>query len=126
MGQRDRQRGGVAQPLEFLAGLDVFGANLPSRVWIGQQLGGTLFLCLLGQVKPQLDDLYAVIRQRALEFTCCARQRLDLFLIGILAGGLGQQGLVPGTEYDARSEEHTSELQSLMRSPYAVFCLKKK
>src|SRR3546814_2166123 len=25
-----------------------------------------------------------------------------------------------------RSEEHTSELQSLMRNPYAVFCLKKK
>src|SRR3546814_4158433 len=24
-----------------------------------------------------------------------------------------------------RSEEHTSELQSLMRNPYAVFCLKK-
>src|SRR3546814_8757592 len=29
----------------------------------------------------------------------------------------------PGT---ARSEEHTSELQSLMRISYAVFCLKKK
>src|SRR3546814_1921061 len=27
--------------------------------------------------------------------------------------------------YGARSEEHTSELQSLMRSSYAVFCLKK-
>src|SRR3546814_4715409 len=27
---------------------------------------------------------------------------------------------------DDRSEEHTSELQSLMRSSYAVFCLKKK
>src|SRR3546814_19152482 len=26
----------------------------------------------------------------------------------------------------SRSEEHTSELQSLMRIPYAVFCLKKK
>src|SRR3546814_2200252 len=26
----------------------------------------------------------------------------------------------------ARSEEHTSELQSLMRISYAVFCLKKK
>src|SRR3546814_3315215 len=26
----------------------------------------------------------------------------------------------------ARSEEHTSEVQSLMRSSYAVFCLKKK
>src|SRR3546814_4389630 len=33
--------------------------------------------------------------------------------------------LVPG--HDAvRSEEHTSELQSLMRISYAVFCLKKK
>src|SRR3546814_7067480 len=28
--------------------------------------------------------------------------------------------------YAARSEEHTSELQSLMRISYAVFCLKKK
>src|SRR3546814_4151994 len=27
---------------------------------------------------------------------------------------------------EVRSEEHTSELQSLMRSSYAVFCLKKK
>src|SRR3546814_8179127 len=29
-------------------------------------------------------------------------------------------------QYAGRSEEHTSELQSLMRSSYAVFCLKKK
>src|SRR3546814_10439031 len=28
--------------------------------------------------------------------------------------------------YTLRSEEHTSELQSLMRSSYAVFCLKNK
>src|SRR3546814_4951010 len=31
-----------------------------------------------------------------------------------------------GTERVLRSEEHTSELQSLMRISYAVFCLKKK
>src|SRR3546814_2110527 len=31
-----------------------------------------------------------------------------------------------GREIDGRSEEHTSELQSLMRISYAVFCLKKK
>src|SRR3546814_1420688 len=30
------------------------------------------------------------------------------------------------TGLGVRSEEHTSELQSLMRSSYAVFCLKKK
>src|SRR3546814_10616018 len=29
-------------------------------------------------------------------------------------------------QFDPRSEEHTSELQSLMRISYAVFCLKKK
>src|SRR3546814_10836971 len=31
-----------------------------------------------------------------------------------------------GAALSARSEEHTSELQSLMRSSYAVFCLNKK
>src|SRR3546814_1076899 len=33
--------------------------------------------------------------------------------------------LVRGTDAAQRSEEHTSELQSLMRISYAVFCLKK-
>src|SRR3546814_12424627 len=32
----------------------------------------------------------------------------------------------PLADQSARSEEHTSELQSLMRISYAVFCLKKK
>src|SRR3546814_1649831 len=32
----------------------------------------------------------------------------------------------PATPTATRSEEHTSELQSLMRISYAVFCLKKK
>src|SRR3546814_3446840 len=32
----------------------------------------------------------------------------------------------PATDPSGRSEEHTSELQSLMRISYAVFCLKKK
>src|SRR3546814_1559686 len=38
--------------------------------------------------------------------------------VKLLAQGPGIAGL--------RSEEHTSELQSLMRTSYAVFCLKKK
>src|SRR3546814_6402178 len=33
---------------------------------------------------------------------------------------------VVAKSWEARSEEHTSELQSLMRISYAVFCLKKK
>src|SRR3546814_5605728 len=44
------------------------------------------------------------------------RQRLEVHLLGPV--GCQQPG--------CRSEEHTSELQSLMRISYAVFCLKKK
>src|SRR3546814_3274798 len=53
----------------------------------------------------------------------------------VMVGGFGTAGM-PDELIDAliehgargltRSEEHTSELQSLMRISYAVFCLKKK
>src|SRR3546814_5831731 len=45
------------------------------------------------------------------------------------AAALQGRELVEGVRSDPdrpRSEEHTSELQSLMRNSYAVFCLKKK
>src|SRR3546814_1675942 len=42
------------------------------------------------------------------------------------ADGLAPTRLRSRLEPPARSEEHTSELQSLMRISYAVFCLKKK
>src|SRR3546814_1813196 len=41
-----------------------------------------------------------------------------------LAADLGVNPLGRRMTLGARSEEHTSELQSLMRSSYAVFCLK--
>src|SRR3546814_9518778 len=51
-------------------------------------------------------------------------QRLSVWIIVEVtlhsAGAMGSKML------DIRSEEHTSELQSLMRISYAVFCLKKK
>src|SRR3546814_6652625 len=47
----------------------------------------------------------------------------------VQADECGQQ-VPPGrdemAQRETRSEEHTSELQSLMRNSYAVFCLKKK
>src|SRR3546814_5949458 len=63
------------------------------------------------------------------------RDRRDAAPVGG-AGGRGRRdrGFRPGLEgrralkalFLHRSEEHTSELQSLMRISYAVFCLKKK
>src|SRR3546814_5392996 len=47
----------------------------------------------------------------------------DSFKIALYTGAAT---LGAGATAYSRSEEHTSELQSLMRSSYAVFCLKKK
>src|SRR3546814_2185973 len=44
----------------------------------------------------------------------------------IVPGGEGIENLAIVDALGERSEEHTSELQSLMRISYAVFCLKKK
>src|SRR3546814_9033127 len=43
-----------------------------------------------------------------------------------LTNGGGADANLARFTWDGRSEEHTSELQSLMRISYAVFCLKKK
>src|SRR3546814_7151699 len=43
-----------------------------------------------------------------------------------VARNRGNSDAAPRDRLWARSEEHTSELQSLMRISYAVFCLKKK
>src|SRR3546814_2893881 len=62
--------------------------------------------------------------------------RLQEMLLGQVAAA-APKGIKKGVEIDEallaeverhewRSEEHTSELQSLMRNSYAVFCLKKK
>src|SRR3546814_4158195 len=68
----------------------------------------------LQQFEVVLGDVDLVVERRRLE------------LVGDLVDRLGHEvgpdlrGLTP------RSEENTSELQSLMRISYAVFCLKKK
>src|SRR3546814_2229635 len=58
-------------------------------------------------------------RRRAAELSAgLYRSARPLCRAGVAQGVLGRGG--------SRSEEHTSELQSLMRISYAVFCLKKK
>src|SRR3546814_1563181 len=55
--------------------------------------------------------------------------RLAFFATLALSGGLAAGLVIQGARGTivpwVRSEEHTSELQSLMRISYAVFCLKK-
>src|SRR3546814_5344797 len=58
-----------------------------------------------------------------------ARAHLD-HLDGLIARVMHESGIgfagIDGVAATARSAAHTSELQSLMRSSYAVFCLQKK
>src|SRR3546814_3556142 len=57
------------------------------------------------------------------------QSELSQDFVRVLAQGRWRSpGFLPGTaeREGKRSEEHTSELQSLMRISYAVFCLKKK
>src|SRR3546814_4960990 len=71
-----------------------------------------------GELSPERrEDLLPVLRGVADDLAANGR-----FLSSLRATG----GHRNRSEDASRSEEHTSELQSLMRISYAVFCLKKK
>src|SRR3546814_8494136 len=54
------------------------------------------------------------------------RAAYDASIAGWPAGASDRPASAGAAAVAERSEEHTSELQSLMRTSYAVFCLKKK
>src|SRR3546814_9175504 len=74
-------------------------------------------------------ELIITVVGQQLEITRQSVARLELDAFGGQFARLGDD-VVRQIEYTVpfldRSEEHTSELQSLMRISYAVFCLKKK
>src|SRR3546814_1102151 len=79
----------------------------------------------------KLKQLFAGQRAGTL-FLQSGQQRVEGDPVGLALGAKasGRKGrrrdAGGGTGKGGRSEEHTSELQSLMRISYAVFCLKKK
>src|SRR3546814_3217139 len=69
-------------------------------------------------------DIQQLLRQRRLGGQVqVAEQQVVLAQVLQVAG---DRLLDLDDQFALRSEEHTSELQSLMRTSYAVFCLKKK
>src|SRR3546814_1587818 len=104
--QRDRQldhaEPGPQMPAGNADGVNHFGAQL-----IGQR---AQFIRLKPPEIGRRD--YAIEQRRDWTAFPACHQWISLFALPVL--------------YATRSEEHTSELQSLMRISYAVFCLKKK
>src|SRR3546814_3110192 len=90
-------------------------------------------VCSSDLVGPRIEHTGDVARPRmrlAVIGEPEAAMRIEDDVVGATqrrAGGLGVERLDrTAGDIDARSEEHTSELQSLMRISYAVFCLKKQ
>src|SRR3546814_10427054 len=87
------------------------------------------------EILPQRMAVEAVIGQHAAQIGMAAEEHAVHIPAFPLVPAGGRKDTVDGRnrlllvrrQLDAdRSEEHTSELQSLMRISYAVFCLKKK
>src|SRR3546814_934650 len=117
--QVDAQRQDAVQPpLDRGQGLGEPPA-LPGQVQTGERLElievDRLEFCLEQQAKPLVERFP---REVGLQIVAGVEKSLPAGL----ALATGQRA--PAVE--ARSEEHTSELQSLMRTSSAVFCLKKK
>src|SRR3546814_7143910 len=67
-----------------------------------------------------------LLRQRPGEAACALRIHQHAGALQIIGAALSRREDKMALQQRLRSEEHTSELQSLMRISYAVFCLKKK
>src|SRR3546814_2131474 len=80
-------------------------------------------------VAPVLRFVVAALKPVSLVIQFAVRATLRLFGVEVhqaLTAEATEEQLRGAIELHQRSEEHTSELQSLMRISYAVFCLKKK
>src|SRR3546814_10702835 len=109
--------------------LVVFGANTGYATWKAARLGGASTSASNLQLNSQRlanQGREAVEGDRA-AFTAfkATKAEVDSDIAG-LNSNFGSTTGVSGPIAKVRSEEHTSELQSLMRISYAVFCLKKK
>src|SRR3546814_6866543 len=91
---------------------DVCSSDLLPKIFSLQKLGGG---------NDRANGAHATQRPQALIHQCPGKGDgvLSVRIPVAIQGGEARRG-------QGRSEEHTSELQSLMRISYAVFCLKKK
>src|SRR3546814_7586428 len=94
----------------FASGVTEWRRSVAGKVTDREGIRGRLATTMAVAISREIDKL---------------SDRLNvLATIGSVAPFVGLFGTVWGIM--RRSEEHTSELQSLMRISYAVFCLKKK
>src|SRR3546814_10250682 len=98
----------------------------PSRLLLQQITDGLSLFGLISfdkDFKPgSVYHLFGRIKPKAIEIACA----VDPFAYISHLSAMGYHGLTDRFSKILRSEEQTSELKSLMRNSYAVFCLNKK
>src|SRR3546814_2261738 len=85
---------------------------------------GVISACFGGIIRDVLGKEDSIIFSREIYVTAAVAAAATF--VGLDAMGVARELSVGLALAAGRSEEHTSELQSLMRISYAVFCLKKK
>src|SRR3546814_3129489 len=97
------------------------GASSDTRMTEGGARPASWQTCTIAEIVQQTPSIKGFFLRLSKPFAHIAGQHVDVRLTA-------PDGYVAMRSYSiaSRSEEHTSELQSLMRISYAVFCLKKK
>src|SRR3546814_4118004 len=105
---------------------DVCSSDLLALGFRRRQRGGVKTAILQGSARVGCATAFAVKAKHFTRLRAC-RRRIELQKAILIRPQVSRRRLalqLPGAT--VRSEEHTSELQSLMRISYAVFCLKNK
>src|SRR3546814_4494068 len=87
-----------------------------------RSLGDVFAYLREGELRSRIREL--IREELAKAWSACEAGSGPMVVVGHSMGGVILIDMLQDPQ--GRSEEHTSELQSLMRSSYAVFCLKKK
>src|SRR3546814_2403307 len=102
--------------IEYVAGF-LFGLLIFQALFMRRMMGGTYLQNVRRSFLPELISMN------------CMMAGMAPVMVALMMGR-DMRAMWPGEPLFwmvmSRSEEHTSELQSLMRISYAVFCLKKK
>src|SRR3546814_7205037 len=99
-----------------------FNSRLVERIGARRLSQGSLIIFIL------LSGVHVAIATAGFEnaWSFCALQAATMLAFAFTGSNFGSISMEPFARGAGRSEENTSELQSLMRISYAVFCLKKQ
>src|SRR3546814_7581514 len=108
--------------------------SLPIAIWDDPGACKLMLSAQKAAHRTLVEEVRALAKQLTQQELLAPRLRRRLLILSLLIAYLEERSVLLPADFDKaregasrfRSEEHTSELQSLMRISYAVFCLKNK